>query len=503
MKKYGWDWTSEDAVDTYKLLLIEIGCYGGSFGDSEDLINLADEVARLEGRIPDSFEVAVDLGSIYSAAAVTNARDEKRSDEFIAKANEAWRIASSHFEKGMPDDAPLAEPGPMRTAYIGAYWQIPCEIGFARYIQTGCTDVSHLAALKKFWERAKRERPNHPALQAIGEEIDKKLPPAQEIEPMQERTPALMLGDEQSGPKPPRRSQRRQALIMGAVVAVTALSTGLAYLYRTVDGPRVSPQRGAAASGAGRTILSETMIAAPSNQRQAIAAGDPGDIAPATASSARERAEATPAPQGPAKESQQEGILLRRLQDHIRTRAKAFLALPRDIPKNTQAVYSVTVTSSGKIEELELRKSSGHAGFDQSVRAALLAAQPYSEVAKLLGNRVSRTAIVAMKAERPSQPRRETQRDDTGTASASSKQHLGNMRNGIDTSRETPSTTASQPVASSAISPPPATTPREDEECAPGFAGIICRERHRWKRCSGRWGTPGCEVYHPGETVTD
>lgn len=502
MKKYGWDWTSEDAAEAYKLILIDSGCYHGSFGGSEDLalfIDLADEVVRLEGRIPDSFGVAVDLGSIYAAAAVSNARNAKVSDEFIAKANEAWRIASSRLEKGMPKDAALAEPGPLRAAYVGAYWQIPCEIGFARYIQTGCTDVTHLRALKKFWERAKQERPNHPTLQAVGEQIDKKLSPAEQIEQMQARAPAPLPGIEQSGPEPPKQAGR--ALIVGAIVAVTIALTGLGYVYRMMDGPQVSQQRDAAGSERGESVLSETSVAAPSNQGQAVAPGDPGDKVPETVSSAGEWAEAMPAPREPVEHSQRDGNLLRRLEGQVRARATAFLAPPRDIPTSAQAVYSVTLTSSGRIEELTLTKSSGHAGFDESVREALLAAQPYPRVGELLGYGVSRTAIVAMKAERPPQPTRKTQRGAPRTAPAFGKQRLVEMPSAIDSSEEA-SQEPSQPVASSPISPPGATSLRNIEKCAPGFAGTICRERKRWERCNGRWGTPGCEVYQ-GATATD
>ena len=384
MKKYGWDWTSEKAADAYRLILIKSGCYPGSLAGSEDLtlfIDLADEVVRLEGRIPDSFKVAVDLGSIYSAAAVSNARDARAIDEFIAKANAAWCIASSHLEKGVPKDAALLEPGPLRAAYVGGYWQIPCEIGFARYIQTDSTAVSHLRALRKFWERAKQERPNHPVLLAVGEQIDQKL------------------GIEQSEPKP---RQGLGALMVAAVIALTmTLAAGVAYVYREMGGPQPSQQRlatGPARSASDREISvpSETTTAAPSSQREAMAPVDPGH---------------------------------------------------RESSKQHQ-----------QGEERLREKSVRQAG-----------------------------------------PPRKTQRGISGTALG--KPPLSAMQSDIDSSeqafQESP-----QPVASSAISPPQATSPRKTEECAPGLAGIICRERKRWDRCSGRWGTPGCEIYQ-GQTLSD
>ena len=143
MTKYGWNWGSEEAFDAYSNPGCSAFCHG-NFGESENLAvhRFGREIVRLERRIPDSFNVAVDLGSIYSAAAVSKARDVKVSDEFIAKANEAWCVAATHLEKGMPKDVALLEPGPLRAAYVGGYLQIPCEIGFARYLQTDCTDAN-------------------------------------------------------------------------------------------------------------------------------------------------------------------------------------------------------------------------------------------------------------------------------------------------------------------------------------------------------------------------
>ena len=114
MRKHGWKWASEKALDAYKLILVDSAFCKDSFGASEhfsSFIDLADDIVRLEGRIPDSFAVAVELGAIYSAAAVNNAHDVRTCDEFIAKANEAWRIASTHLENGVPRDPALSSPG--------------------------------------------------------------------------------------------------------------------------------------------------------------------------------------------------------------------------------------------------------------------------------------------------------------------------------------------------------------------------------------------------------
>ncbi|HSQ51084.1 MAG TPA: hypothetical protein VLL94_07425, partial [Nitrospiraceae bacterium] len=167
MCKFGWNWASEKALEAYRLLLVDSAFCNGSLAASEHLssfIELADDIVRLEGCVPKSFKVAVDLGTVYSAAAVNNAHDARVSNEFIAKANEAWCSASMHLQDDVPRDVALVEPGPLRATYVGGYWQIPCEIGYARYLQTNCTDVSHLLALKMHWMEAKQERPNHPIL---------------------------------------------------------------------------------------------------------------------------------------------------------------------------------------------------------------------------------------------------------------------------------------------------------------------------------------------------
>ncbi len=503
MKKYGWEWVSEEAAEAYKLILLQIGSCRGSFGANEQLIGLADEVVRLEGRIPDSFEIAVDLGSIYSAAAVSSARDVETTDAFIASANEAWRIASSHFESGTPNDAALAEPGSLQADYIGAYWQIPCEVGFARYIQTDCTDVTQLRALREFWERAKQARPNHPVLQAVGEQIDKKLSAEEQIE--QEHEPAIPLSpgiEAARSSEQPR--QGRRAMMLGVVVALTiALSTELAYVYRESDSPEVSPQRHASEADPRASGLSQKSTRALSSERQAIRSGNLDSADAKTDLAAGRRAGAMPNPQEGVRGSSPDGNLSRQLEEHIRRRAKVFLAPSRSVPASARTVYSLMLTSSGKIEELTLRKSSGSAEFDRSAHEALLAAQPYLRAGELLGKGSRRTVIVAINAKPfPTQPRK-AQRGVPDTATSElSEQRVDKIRDGNDSSGEA-SEERSQLVSSSAASPPSAASPRESGKCTPGFAGIICRERERWQRCSERWGTPGCEVSHQEGAVTD
>lgn len=305
--KFGWNWASVKALEAYRLLLVDSAFCNGSLAASEHLssfIGLADEIVRLEGCIPKSFKVAVDLGTIYSAAAVNNAHDARASNEFIAKANEAWFIASMRLQDDAQRDAALVEPGALRATYLGGYWQIPCEIGYARYLQTNCTDVSHLRALRKHWMEAKQERPNHPILLDIGEHLDKRLSPAQHTEHGQERSSASP-----ASVPPPQRTRR---LRIGAVVTVIATLTGLTYLYRPIE--RASEPQHDAATGALRTfsdlaipVATEATSAGPGNEPRAI---EPSrDTEPETISYAERSAEATPASQEPTEQHQRDGNL--------------------------------------------------------------------------------------------------------------------------------------------------------------------------------------------------
>lgn len=308
MCKFGWNWTSVRALEAYRLLLVDSAFCNGSFAASEhlsSLIELADEIVRLEGCMPRSFKVAVDLGTIYSAAAVNNAHDARESDAFIVKANDAWCIASTHLQNDAQRDAALVEPGALRATYLGGYWQIPCEMGFARYLQTNCTDVSHLRALKKHWLAAKQERPNHPILLDIGEHIAKRLSAAEYTEHRQERSPSL------ASPAIAPAPQRTQRLRIGAVMIVIAALTGLMYVYRPERARE--PQHDTAthvlrtSSDPAISIAPEPTSAGPGNQPPAI---EPSrDTEQQTISDSERSAEATPASQEPTSQHQRDGNL--------------------------------------------------------------------------------------------------------------------------------------------------------------------------------------------------
>lgn len=238
--KHGWKWASDQALDTYRLILMENSFSSHGPHNGEDIlyrVGLADEIVRLEGRIPSSFQVAVDLGAIYSAAAYAaaaakNAHQEKTIDEFVARAHEAWCIASTHLQDGGPADA-ATESTSLKALYRGAYFQIPCEIGFAKYLRSNGMDVGSLLAVKRHWLRARQEAPDNPILRAIGAELDK----AEAIAEQTVKVPEPSSSPPETASRDrPRRDARPRRLQTAAIASALIVAVGvLAYGYRTLD----------------------------------------------------------------------------------------------------------------------------------------------------------------------------------------------------------------------------------------------------------------------------
>lgn len=177
MKKYGWEWKSNDAADVYKRILIETVSHGGGFGGEDGLasfVKMADELVRLEGRVPETFVVAVDLGHIYSTAAMS-AEAGPASQGSISKASEAWAIASKFVLNGNSTDPDILGDSALRTSYMSRYWQIPCETGFAKFLQTHCKEVAYLKEIRVYWQNAKREGGTGSVLDIIGKYIHQEL----------------------------------------------------------------------------------------------------------------------------------------------------------------------------------------------------------------------------------------------------------------------------------------------------------------------------------------
>jgi colicin import membrane protein len=62
--------------------------------------------------------------------------------------------------------------------------------------------------------------------------------------------------------------------------------------------------------------------------------------------------------------------------DRIRDKIRGHIILPQDIPGNPEAIFDVTLLPSGEVLTVKKRKSSGHAGYDDSVERAIMKSSP-------------------------------------------------------------------------------------------------------------------------------
>jgi colicin import membrane protein len=60
----------------------------------------------------------------------------------------------------------------------------------------------------------------------------------------------------------------------------------------------------------------------------------------------------------------------------IVAKIRRFIVMPPDVPGNPEAQFEVVLLPSGEVLSAKLRKSSGHAAYDQAVERAILKAQP-------------------------------------------------------------------------------------------------------------------------------
>jgi colicin import membrane protein len=62
--------------------------------------------------------------------------------------------------------------------------------------------------------------------------------------------------------------------------------------------------------------------------------------------------------------------------DKIRAKIRGNIILPQDIPGNPEAIFDVTLLPTGEVLTVRMRKSSGHAGYDDSVERAIMKSSP-------------------------------------------------------------------------------------------------------------------------------
>jgi colicin import membrane protein len=68
--------------------------------------------------------------------------------------------------------------------------------------------------------------------------------------------------------------------------------------------------------------------------------------------------------------------LLDDYKGRIKAKIQGYIVLPPDIPGNPEAQFDVVLLPSGEVLSVKLKKSSGHAAYDQAVERAILKAQP-------------------------------------------------------------------------------------------------------------------------------
>lgn len=62
--------------------------------------------------------------------------------------------------------------------------------------------------------------------------------------------------------------------------------------------------------------------------------------------------------------------------DKIRAKIRGNIVLPRDIPGNPEAIFDVTILPTGELLNVRMRKSSGHAAYDDAVERAIRKSEP-------------------------------------------------------------------------------------------------------------------------------
>jgi colicin import membrane protein len=68
--------------------------------------------------------------------------------------------------------------------------------------------------------------------------------------------------------------------------------------------------------------------------------------------------------------------LLDDYKGRIKAKIQGYIVLPPEIPGNPEAQFDVVLLPSGEVLSVKLKRSSGHAAYDQAVERAILKAQP-------------------------------------------------------------------------------------------------------------------------------
>ena len=179
MKKYGWDWKTEEGLKIWQEIMISIVAAGGTIGDDlQKSVKLADQLIQKEECFPDSFVIIVYLGEIYSSAGLMAAKDMSLSNELLMKARQLSDMASKYIANDKVQD-PESIGEFNNEDNLSHYYINICQIGFAKYLQSNCKDIQSLQEIKPYHVKALTISPDDSRLQLIGKAIDGKTNGAQ------------------------------------------------------------------------------------------------------------------------------------------------------------------------------------------------------------------------------------------------------------------------------------------------------------------------------------
>jgi hypothetical protein len=179
MKKYGWDWKTEEGLKIWQDIMFSKFAAGGTIGDDlQKFVKLADQLIQKEKCFPDSFVIIVCLGEIYSTAGLMAAKDISSSNELLMKARQLTDMASKYIINDKVQD-PESIDEFINENNLSHYYTNICQIGFAKYLQSNCKDIQSLQEIKPYHIKALTISPDDSVLQLIGKAIDGKTKVAQ------------------------------------------------------------------------------------------------------------------------------------------------------------------------------------------------------------------------------------------------------------------------------------------------------------------------------------
>ena len=131
MKKYGWDWKTEEGLKIWKDILFSKGMGVRTLRDNlQEFVELADQLIQKEECFPDSFVIIVSLGEIYSTAGLMAAKDISLSNELLMKASQLSDMASKYIVNDKVQDPELIDEF-IDENNLSHYYKNICQIGFA------------------------------------------------------------------------------------------------------------------------------------------------------------------------------------------------------------------------------------------------------------------------------------------------------------------------------------------------------------------------------------